>query len=284
MVFSYDRRTSRPTVSPYVMRTNVIGETGFWGQKTGRSPDIFFQVPFGRGKGGTATGNGGFAQGDVYPEVADPSRMYGSTASTSDFPFEVYNGSLTDGQDAIIIEPTLWEADNNRDGFAKWVTNELTSAIQVWADPGVQAAVAGTQLALISPSGTLETSFGPHINPGEAFGLAMSGLGPLGLLMGGSVDRPIGVAENGLAGVGFGGPVLPRRAIVLTHEILEATLAKVASYNPASVPPATFPIFGAAPVTLPAPPPGTIAVQLFEKPAGDLQAMYILYLKVERVQ
>lgn len=52
--------------------------------------------------------------------------------------------------------------------------------------------------------------------------------------------------------------------------------------TPATVPPATFPVYGAASVVLPAPPPGTIAVQLFERPAGDLQATYILYLKVER--
>lgn len=285
MVFSYDRRTSRPSVAPFVMRTNVIGETGFYGQQTGKNPDIFQLIPYGRIKGGTASAGGGFAQNDVYPQVADPSKTYGAPATTNDFPFEVYNGSLTDGQDAVIIEPTLWEADGNRDGFAKWANNEITSAIQVWADPGVQAAVAGTQLALISPSGTLETSFGPHINPGEAFGLAISGLGPLGLLTGGSFDRPIGVGESGVGGFGglAVGPVLPRRAIVLTHEILEATLAKLAT-NAGSGPPAVFAVYGAPAVTLPAPPPGTIAVQLFEKPVGDLQAMYILYLKVERVQ
>jgi len=31
------------------------------------------------------------------------------------------------------------------------------------------------------------------------------------------------------------------------------------------------------------PPPGTLAIQLFESPDNDMEGMYILYLKVERV-
>jgi hypothetical protein len=76
---------------------------------------------------------------------------------------------------------------------------------------------------------------------------------------------------------------MPRRALVITREIMEATLAKLATYNPATTAPGVFPIYGAPPVILPAPPPGTIAVQLFESPAEDLQGMYILYLQVQRL-
>jgi len=77
--------------------------------------------------------------------------------------------------------------------------------------------------------------------------------------------------------------VLPRRAVVITREIIEATLTRLATYNPATVAPAVFAIFGAPPVVLPVPPPGTLAIQLFESPDNDMEGMYILYLKVERV-
>ena len=117
------------------------------------------------------------------------------------------------------------------------------------------------------------------------FEIALAGLGPIAALTAGSYDRPIGAKLNGVAGTGgiASGPSMPRRAVVITREIMEATLAKQATYNPASVPPGVFPIYGAPPVILPTPPPGTLAVQLFESPQEDLQGMYILYLQIERV-
>jgi hypothetical protein len=286
IILSYDRRTSKLTDNPNPRRTNVIGEAGFDGQTFGSFGDVNGVVPHGRIRGGTASAGGGFAQNDVFPAVADPSKTYGAAYTDNTFPFQLFNGTLTDGQDAIVILPSLWEADGYRDGFAKWVNNEAANAIQIWSDQGVQAAVAGTQLAVISPSGTLETSFGPHLSSGDQFGLAFAPVfGPLVLLNAGSYDRPIGVGASGVSGLGgiASGPVLPRRAIVITREIIEATLNKLATYNPATVAPAVFNIFGAPPVVLPVPPPGTLAIQLFESPANDLEGMYILYLNVERV-
>ena len=63
-----------------------------------------------------------------------------------------------------------------------------------------------------------------------------------------------------------------------------STLNRLATYNLANVAPALCNIFNAPPVVLPVPPPGTLAIQLFESPANDLEGMYILYLKVERVE
>ena len=172
----------------------------------------------------------------MFPAVADPSKTYGAPYTDNTFPFQLFNGALTDGQDAIVILPLLWEADGYRDGFSKWINNEAANAIQIWSDQGVQAAVAGTQLAVISPFGTLETSFGPHLSSGDQFGLAFVPVfGPLVLLNAGSYDRPIGVGANGVSGLGgiASGPVLPRRAVVITREIIEATLNRLATYNPA---------------------------------------------------
>ena len=297
MTFHYDRNTSK-LVDQSFRRTNVIGEHGYDGlgfgdrliHSVGAAVDMLTTgvdqaVKNARIKGGTATPDGGFAQNDVFPAVADPSKAYGAAPSSSTFPFLVWEGPLTDGQDAVVILPSMWEFDGYPDGFNKWHQSEQANVLQIWSDQGVQAAVAGTQLAMLSPPGTLETSFGLHYNASSAFQFVFAGvLGPLAALTAGSYDRPIGVKMDGVASGGVAsGPVMPRRAIVITREIMEATLAKQATYNPASVPPGVFPIYGAPPVILPTPPPGTIAVQLFESPVQDLQGMYILYLQIERV-
>jgi hypothetical protein len=296
MTFHYDRTTSQ-LVDQDLRRTNVIGERGYdgldfgerllagVGQISNRLTGSDAAVKNSRIQGGTATQDGGLAQYDVFPAVADPSQTYGVAPTNNTFPFLVWQGALTNAKDAVVILPTLWEFDGIPDGFNKWHQSEQSNVIQIWSDPAVQQAVAGTQLGLITPSGTLETSFGLHMTAGGIFELAMIGFGPIAALTAGSYDRPIGVGMHGVGGTGgiASGPVLPRRAIVITREILEATLAKLATYNPATVAPGVFAIYGAPPVVLPAPPPGTIAVQLFESPADDLQGMYILYLKVERM-
>ena len=99
-----------------------------------------------RVKGGTATQDGGFAQNDVFPAVADPSKTYGAAPTENTFPFLVWDGPLTDGQDAVVILPSMWEFDGFPDGFNKWHQNEQSNVLQIWSDQGVQAAVAGTQL------------------------------------------------------------------------------------------------------------------------------------------
>ena len=296
MTFHYDRTTSK-LVDQDLRRTNVIGERGYdgldfgerliagVGQLADRATGVDVAVKNSRIQGGTATQDGGLAQNDVFPAVADPSQTYGAAPTNNTFPFLVWQGSLTNAKDAVVILPTLWEFDGFPDGFNKWHQSEQSNVTQIWSDAGVQQAVAGTQLALITPSGTLETSFGLHMTAGGIFEMAIIGMGPIAALTTGSYDRPIGVGMHGVGGTGgaASGPVLPRRAIVITREIMEATLAKLATYNPATVLPGVFSIPGAAPAVLPTPPPGTIAVQLFESPAEDLQGMYILYLKVERM-
>jgi hypothetical protein len=297
LTFHYDRNTSQ-LLDHDLRRTGVVGEQGFDGMQPRNEWEKFVNtvvhategadvVQRGvRIKGGTANQNGGFAQNDVFPAVADPAKSYGAAPTNNSFPFLVWEGALTNAQDAIVILPTLWEFDGFPDGFNKWQQYEQTNAIQIWSDQGVQAAVAGTQLAMITPPGTLETSFGPHIGGSNEFSMAFAvALGPLALLTAGSFDRPIGVGMNGVGGTeGLAvGPVLPRRAIVITREIVEASLAKLATYIPATVAPSVFPVFGAPPAIIPAPPPGTIAVQLFESPADALQGQYIMYLHVERM-
>ncbi|MCY7380641.1 MAG: hypothetical protein LH467_15040, partial [Gemmatimonadaceae bacterium] len=270
-MFHFDRRTSK-LLDQDLRKTRNIGETG------ASDPT--------RLKGGTWTTKGGFRAGDVFPAVADPAKRYGAQPTDVSFPFLVWDGTLTGGQDAVLLLPTMWEYDGNEGGYDKWFANEMSEVSRIWSDQAVQGAVAGTTLALMTPPGTVETSFGPHINVG-AMDWSFRGLalGPLPALLNSSFDRPIGSGISGVSGTSgiVSGVVLPRRAVVITREIVEAALAKLAqsaAVGQAMLAPAA-PGFPAT--WVPGVPAGTIAVPLFERGSADLQGQYVLYLQVERV-
>ena len=262
----YDRRSSQ-LLDRDLRRTKVIG-------------DVNHQP--GRLQGGTSSGSGGFRHGDVFPAVADPSMLYGAIPTDQSFPFLIWDGTLTDAQDVLIILPTLWEFDGNADGYDKWFANEVAESSRIWSDVGVQRAVNGGDIGLITPPGSVETSFGPTFSAGAVFEMAFTGPGIITLFGVGSYDRPIGSAVGSA-----GGPLLPRRAIVITRENIETALRKKAAAPAGSTLPsgvlANLP--PNAPNTLPngGMPFGTIAVPLFDAPSPDLQGRYVLYLTVERI-
>lgn len=68
-------------------------------------------------KGGTATNNGGFRNGDVYPT----SVPYAASGAYSDkLPLLVWEGELEEGGDVVVVEPTIWEKRNGVDIFRVW--------------------------------------------------------------------------------------------------------------------------------------------------------------------
>jgi len=68
-------------------------------------------------KGGTATNNGGFRNGDSYPT----SVPYTAAGSFSDkLPLFVWEGELEEGGDVIVVEPTIWEKREGEDVFRAW--------------------------------------------------------------------------------------------------------------------------------------------------------------------
>lgn len=236
-MFQYDRKTSRQ-VGTDLKKTLIHGEA-----KPGD----------GRVKAGTASASGGLKTGDMFPQVADPSQRYGAALSSSSFPFLVWQGSLTEGQDAVIILPTMWESDGNTAGFSDWFQNGVTSAPRIWADVAVQQAITAPKLALVSLTGNIVTTAGPT-SGGAA--IAMFLTGGASLLFTGSWDRPIGLQRSGPV------PVLPRRAIVLTREMIESAFATSAGGGT---------------------PPGRLDIQLVDAPGPDLQGSYVLYIQVERI-
>jgi hypothetical protein len=119
-MFHYDRPTSALR-GQNLRRTMVIGERA-------NEPN--------RIRGGTWTQNGGFRGGDVFPAVADPSKRYGVAPGDQSFPFLIWQGPLSDGQDALILIPTLWEFDGNSQGYDKWFSTEQQELPRIWSDPG----------------------------------------------------------------------------------------------------------------------------------------------------
>jgi len=203
-----------------------------------------------RVQAGTASGTGGLRAGDVFPAVADPSQRYGAALKSSSFPLQVWQGTLTEGLESVLILPTMWESDENSASFVSWFPNEMTSAPRIWADLAVQQAITTKSLGLVTLTGSMVTTGGPT-STGAA--VAMFATAGASLLFSGSWDRPIGLQESGPA------PVLPRRVIVLTREIIENAFASSGGVSSVK-----------------------IAVPLVDAPRPDLQGNYVLYIQVER--
>jgi hypothetical protein len=127
----------------------------------------------------------------------------------------------------------------------------MISAPRIWADLAVQQAITTKSLGLVTLSGSMVTTGGPT-SSGAAFAMFLTA--GASLMFTGSWDRPIGLQESGPA------PVLPRRVIVLTREIIENAFAS--SGGVASV---------------------KIEVPLVDAPRPDLQGNYALYIQVERI-
>jgi hypothetical protein len=262
IVFHYDRQTGN-LLDRDLRRTKVLGDVNNF-------PD--------RLRAGTASGTGGLRAGDSYPD-AGHARFRGQDGGQPNeqtFPFKVWEGTLTDGRDAAVIMPSIWEQDNDASPYDLWHQSEVTSASQIWFDAAVQKAVKQTALGVIAPPGSITPNitptFGADAAAASGFFAAM-GQPWVGALFAGSRDRPIGMSSSGVL------PTLPRRAIVLTREIVEAALngSRVLP-NPAALAPPEMFLLAYLDV-----PVGVIPVLLRDGPGANLQATYVMYLQVERM-
>jgi hypothetical protein len=262
-MFHYDRR-SGTMLDHDLGRTKTIGDVN-------NSPD--------RIQGGSSSGAGGFRAGDWFPMVPDPSATYGVAPSNTRFPYLIWQGMLTDGQDAVVILPALWEFNKEPNAYNQWFQHELADAQSIWSTTAVQTALTGGELALITPPGVTVPTVGdmPLENYADSlFKVAFSVPDLVSLITAGRSDRPLGL------GVINGAYTLPRRAIVVTREVIEASLQKRAETPVGAI----SPLAGNAGVTavfsqkLPS---GTIAIPLFDAPGDALQGQYVMYVQVERI-
>jgi hypothetical protein len=224
-----------------------------------------------RVQAGTASPTGGIQDTDPVPNNSDPSVR---TLPPSDlgFPFKLWEGTLTDGVDALVISPTLWERDNSNQPFLQWAQQMTTITPGLFARPEIQGELAGGKFGQLL-FGTTLLKDGTLDVPLWVFN-AFSGLAMGKLITEGDVDRPIGILRSGLNDL-----IMPNTMVVLTREMIEAGLAPLPA--------------GTVPLGLPEawprmPRPGVLMIPFVDglHLVGVLPvrpARYELYLTVERV-
>src|SRR5262249_9220509 len=75
----------------------------------------------GRVKAGSAGPTGGLVAGDVIPAGQNPASTT-LTPSSNTFPFLLWQGPLTDGTDAVVVRPTLWDVNGGTQTYDAWLT------------------------------------------------------------------------------------------------------------------------------------------------------------------
>ncbi len=182
---------------------------------------------FNRLRAGTANASGGLKNGDSYPD-AGHARFRGQDGTPPNrvtFPFEIWSGDLTNASDAVVILPSLWSRDGKLTGFDQWQSSELAAGSQIWYDQAVQQALHQTTLGVVAPPGAVTPNGDPNFSKlATIVGAAvLGGMGnpsawalALPLFDPSAHDFPIGFDPSAKA--------LPRRAIVLTREMIEQAL------------------------------------------------------------
>jgi len=201
---------------------------------------------------------------------------------------------LTDGVEAVVISPSLWEQDVGEGFLNRWFQFQATLNPTLLAKQGVQDQISQNVLGSVV--------YGASAN--DTYTAAMSnaklGADTLIMMFGGAVpilsmttttqDRPIGLQQNTRDTT-----VLPNHTVVLTREIIEKALASPA-LGAIPSPLANSPSGGfintipaIARIGVIAPKPGIIVVHFQDNgllgTAGlpERPAIYQMYIQVERM-
>lgn len=237
----WDRRDGRMISTPNVIWSRDYGDVR--GQNTGR-----IQAGTASRQGGLWGGNGP----DYAPMGLDPRATVGPTPMTDQLPLLVFEGGLSDGVEALLVAPSLWEFDGDRRAFNNYATNwKIGGVATLINSPAVQNQLTNTNLtsAVVPGDQTLQDiSIAANILSGGIIGsyiIAMS------MVNTGLVDRPIGLAPYQNA------DQYQDRVVVVTREKL-ASLAVGQGM--------------------------TIAIPFAEPFDNFLNGLYMAYLRVERTQ
>jgi hypothetical protein len=168
----------------------------------------------------------------------------------------VWEGSLADGGDVLVLRPTLWEADGDRTAFDWWLRFLVSPAATdtTWKLPRLQQNLANNGIQIIDGIGKSLYSNDTHLlyaSPDIADQLAVGNSQPYYINPG--RDRPIGLKQHDWCD----------ELLVLDREKIEAELNRASQV---------------------AAPAGLITIPLAEEQGGTtpLRGNYLLYLRVER--
>jgi hypothetical protein len=243
---------------------------------------------------GSRSQTGGLQDGDMIPGPALIA-MRSVAAQDVTFPLRLWEGTLTDGVDALVISPSLWEKDSADNVYGQWLQFQQAINISLFAKQGVQDQISQR----IFGSMVFGMSGGPADTTGQSIqrlvvdaGMMLGGVGvPLLNILATSADRPLGLVQNGRDQT-----ALPNHTVVLTREIIEAALAKpplgsipsplVNAQGGNGGAQGTEPL---ARLGVAAPKPGIIVVHFQEKDVSgtmlfpERPAIYQMYIQVEKM-
>jgi hypothetical protein len=168
----------------------------------------------GRVRAGTAGFTGGLRNGDAFPTVPT---VRASAVNDSGFPLKVWEGSLTDGADFVVICSQVWEWSGISANYDAWFPWLHYNAPTIWSSTKNNADWSlGISKAV--PYSIGYYLFGPPVIPPAFIG---GGTNP---------DRPIGVALNRTGGI-YAGPQL----LTLSRRNIEEAFKKVPAGGPQRV-------------------------------------------------
>jgi hypothetical protein len=202
---------------------------------------------------GHASSVGGLMAGDVVPTGWDPAQPSPAPRSLGRFPLTIWEGTLGDGADAVVVRPTLWEWDGDAAILYYWRDYWLARTGELWnlarSDAGTSnlGTIAGGRSPVFAYTGNFYPSNEEQARmwPGR--------------------DRLIGL--DALGGDYMSRAYRNEKLLVVTREKIEAALAHPAALQ-----------LG----------PGVVALSLVDtRPPDDhymyFNADYVLYLRVERL-
>ena len=110
----------------------------------------------GRVRAGTASDQGGLRTSDSFPTTTPWIRAAEPTLERNYPPFKLWEGDLIQGEQVLILTPSIWEDDASGPILTDWITwagglyPKLKGQAHVLAgiDPTAQAILAGTELGL----------------------------------------------------------------------------------------------------------------------------------------
>ena len=196
-----------------------------------------------RAPAGTGVTKGGLLSGNEFP----PKPWKRSSPPSPDaLPLEVWCGTLTQGQNAVIVAPSIWEWDGFASNLDLWITWANKVATDLTNNKTFRELLGAKAMSIVD--------LGTQV----AFGAAMS-LDSTGLI-GGERDRPIGVRKSTTKPKAF--DFVPQPLIV-NYATADFSTRESAAGS----------IGGTS--------PGTFLLQYVDDPF--YQGKYTLYVQVERI-
>jgi hypothetical protein len=284
----YDRQTGTIAES-FIKKTASYGDGALFPQRI---------------QAGSASGTGGLQDGDPVP--AGPMvAARTQPAQDAQFPWRLWEGTLTDGAEALIITPSIWEQDGGftptvfeawrGDGtgfYTQWTQQQQALDAQLFSRASVQQQIAQQTFGtVVTGASGVNGNSGLGVNLRNFTDLTLLSFGiPVANLLAGSADRAIGILPN-VTGPNADQTLLPIQAVVLTREIVEAALAQPPLGNipsPVSLNVGLFNTNAQATIGQVAPKPGVLVLHFQDGLLPNIQgvarpAIYQMFLQVERL-